>query len=199
MRHGIDQRLPVPHRGPLHQAERGTCAARARRSTLQGRRPRAARAGLSADAADRRIHEPDDGRRARAAAGLCRELVARAIEHARHAARAAARLAGVRRSGRAAAGCPTRACSMPSGSSCTAASRKARPTTIPSSSSACARPRPARPSCIRLPLTRSNAEISATVRGLADFAPKPWPMRFRELQHAAAASTSSMRACSRAR
>jgi len=27
-----------------------------------------------------------------------------------------------------------------------------------------------------------NAEVSATVRGLADFAPKPWPMRFRELQ-----------------
>jgi hypothetical protein len=27
-----------------------------------------------------------------------------------------------------------------------------------------------------------NAEVSATVRGLADFAPKPWPVRFRELQ-----------------
>ena len=27
-----------------------------------------------------------------------------------------------------------------------------------------------------------DAEISATVRGLADFAPKPWPVRFRELQ-----------------
>jgi hypothetical protein len=30
--------------------------------------------------------------------------------------------------------------------------------------------------------TPLNAEISATVRGLADFAPKPWPARFRELQ-----------------
>ena len=27
-----------------------------------------------------------------------------------------------------------------------------------------------------------NAEVSATIRGLADFAPKPWPARFRELQ-----------------
>src|SRR5262245_709663 len=27
-----------------------------------------------------------------------------------------------------------------------------------------------------------DAEISATLRGLADFAPKPWPARFRELQ-----------------
>jgi len=27
-----------------------------------------------------------------------------------------------------------------------------------------------------------DAEISATLRGLADFAPKPWPVRFRELQ-----------------
>jgi hypothetical protein len=27
-----------------------------------------------------------------------------------------------------------------------------------------------------------DAEVSATVRGLADFAPKPWPVRFRELQ-----------------
>jgi hypothetical protein len=30
--------------------------------------------------------------------------------------------------------------------------------------------------------TPLDAEISATLRGLADFAPKPWPMRFRELQ-----------------
>jgi len=27
-----------------------------------------------------------------------------------------------------------------------------------------------------------DADISATIRGLADFAPKPWPVRFRELQ-----------------
>src|SRR5207237_9562931 len=27
-----------------------------------------------------------------------------------------------------------------------------------------------------------DAEIAATLRGLADFAPKPWPVRFRELQ-----------------
>jgi hypothetical protein len=27
-----------------------------------------------------------------------------------------------------------------------------------------------------------DAEVSATVRGLADFSPKPWPARFRELQ-----------------
>ena len=63
-----------------------------------GRRPRDARAGLSADAADRRIQRPDDDRRAGAAAGLCRELDARPIERARHAARAGARLAGVRQS-----------------------------------------------------------------------------------------------------
>lgn len=30
--------------------------------------------------------------------------------------------------------------------------------------------------------TPLDAEVSATVRGLADFAPKPWPVRFRELQ-----------------
>jgi hypothetical protein len=30
--------------------------------------------------------------------------------------------------------------------------------------------------------TPLNAEVSATLRGLADFAPKPWPARFRELQ-----------------
>jgi hypothetical protein len=30
--------------------------------------------------------------------------------------------------------------------------------------------------------TPFDAEVSATVRGLADFAPKPWPVRFRELQ-----------------
>lgn len=27
-----------------------------------------------------------------------------------------------------------------------------------------------------------DADVSATIRGLADFAPKPWPVRFRELQ-----------------
>ena len=30
--------------------------------------------------------------------------------------------------------------------------------------------------------TPLNADVSATLRGLADFAPKPWPVRFRELQ-----------------
>ena len=30
--------------------------------------------------------------------------------------------------------------------------------------------------------TPLDAEVSATLRGLADFAPKPWPARFRELQ-----------------
>ena len=33
-----------------------------------------------------------------------------------------------------------------------------------------------------LAATPIDAEISATLRGLADFAPKPWPVRFRELQ-----------------
>ena len=126
-----DRRLPVPHRGALHQSER-RAARQAHAARAQGRRPRGAGADLSADAADRRVHGPDDDRRAGAAAGLRRELDARPVEHARHAARAASAASLVfddpivQRAGQRRA----RRCSMPSVSSCTAAWWKARPTTI---------------------------------------------------------------------
>src|SRR4029079_9206821 len=32
--------------------------------------------------------------------------------------------------------------------------------------------------------TPANADVTAVLRGLKDFAPKPWPQRFRELQAA---------------
>lgn len=38
------------------------------------------------------------------------------------------------------------------------------------------------PELHQIAATPMDAEVSATVRGLADFAPKPWPARFRELQ-----------------
>jgi hypothetical protein len=38
------------------------------------------------------------------------------------------------------------------------------------------------PDLHRLTATPLDADVSATVRGLADFTPKPWPVRFRELQ-----------------
>ena len=48
--------------------------------------------------------------------------------------------------------------------------------------SACAPPPPRAPELHAIAAVPLDAEVSATLRGLADFAPKPWPARFRELQ-----------------
>ena len=50
------------------------------------------------------------------------------------------------------------------------------------------------------PLTAKpiDAEVAARAQGLADFAPKPWPARFRELQARGGSLEITTRACSRA-
>ena len=75
-----------------------------------------------------------------------------------------------------------RRCSTPSGSSCTAAWRKAPSTDNPVIELGPARDAPpTAPELHPLAATPLDADISATLRGLADFAPKPWPARFREI------------------
>ena len=138
----IEVRCAEPERGAARQGH----AARA-----QGRRPGVLAQVYQPTLLIARVHRPDDGRRAGTAAGLCGELDARPIEHARHAAGAAARLAGVRRSDRAAAP-GERTPDGPQRQAHRAAwphRRKARPTTIRCSKSvlrATAAAAPERPS-----------------------------------------------------
>ena len=65
-----------------------------------------------------------------------------------------------------------------------AASSRARSPIIRSSISRCCSRRLPRPSCIPAAKAPIDADIVAVLRGLKDFAPKPWPERFRELQAA---------------
>ena len=95
LRQAEPRRLSVPHRGRL-RSRLGRLPQRSRAAGGQARPHSGGGAGLRPDAADRRIHRPAHGRRSGTTAQVHRQLEARPVQPARHAARARARIAGVR-------------------------------------------------------------------------------------------------------
>ncbi len=84
LRQADRRRLSVPHRGSVHRSDRRTAqhraAGRAQGQGSDGRGP-----GLRPEPGDQRNPGAGDDRRARQAAGLCRQLEARPVERPRHA------------------------------------------------------------------------------------------------------------------